>query len=904
MRQRRVRTALSSITLLIALTAWNLTYSATTTTLAFVPVPATFIPGAATVITTPSTSRPQLIFPFPSKRLFYAEYRPDSDEHLHEQPQRAKYLQIADFVHSVRNCQSLSELQSTLQELKLGNATDIDTDKGTGRNSTSASVSAMMSPNIAASGLRRLSQLVMSTESDGSTSASASASGITKRSELLKELLPGLLEVIGMAVLVVPDQKSADSNSNSHSTPDMSMSIYALADTLQALSILAGRDFGDGDVDGGEPVEEKLQLQPLAQNVWERLQRDGEQMVTHLGPRRLVECLRAASTLRLRREERQESGSGGSFYQLSCERLTKGDALSKLTAADLATVLWCLASPSPTTNPSSTSLLPYEQNLVKAAVRRFRKKGVRGSASRKDLARALEAASRHMVALNDHDRESDLYQDIRVMAYTLCKETIKKISDSDADVSQQPLTFRESSKLLHLAVLLELETIDPLVGELCRTLGNNSQSNLESASISDLSRMMADFERLRIKESSDVFLRLGETLECILKDADTSADHTEPKDINSILRCAALLHGRNEAVMQPFRAAARLLFLNPSFLERCGPNELSNFVWFALLAQWYNGDVLEALATRILEPNIVDSFSPKMACRTLSTFTAITMSRSADSDESVPLQQHLFQLFESLGEHLLSSTLTPLDVSSGIYAYAKASYVRDMGIFDHLVGLLASRVEEFNVRQVAQSLWACGKMMAWEIEPEEENDNPAHPYLPSATIMATFLGSQAESLTTKDVAQSIWAIGRLQIYDPAVLSPLANRAKAVAKHLTAQEIANIFWALSKVKSQDFGLIFLLMRRISHDTSLALTPQEAANILYALGRLDIRDEDVFRILSSIILDQIEVVSSSAIANVIWAHRVVYITPPQQLMNNWRAAKKLGHIAAVQQGNNLD
>jgi hypothetical protein len=42
------------------------------------------------------------------------------------------------------------------------------------------------------------------------------------------------------------------------------------------------------------------------------------------------------------------------------------------------------------------------------------------------------------------------------------------------------------------------------------------------------------------------------------------------------------------------------------------------------------------------------------------------MSRSADLEESVPLQQHLFQLFDSLEEHLLSSTLTPLDVSSGI----------------------------------------------------------------------------------------------------------------------------------------------------------------------------------------------------------------------------------------------
>jgi hypothetical protein len=687
------------------------------------------------------------------------------------------------------------------------------------------------------------------------TGSASSGLGLAERSEVLKELLPGLLEAIETTVTVLPDQDSKDS----YSSPGMS--IYALADTLQALSILAGRNCGG--------ALEKLQPLALARKVWGRLQQDGEPIVTHLGPRRLVECLRAASTLRLREEDMPDSGGSKTFHQLSCERLTKGDALSKLTAADLATVLWSLAS------SSATGLLPYEQNLVKAAVRRFRKKGVRDSASRKDLARALEAASRHMVAQNDN--QSELSKEIGLMAYTLCKETIKKISN---DAYGPPLAFRESSKLLHLAVLLELDESDPLVGEICRTLGNKSQSYLESATIFDVSRMTAAFERLRIKESSDVFLRLGETLlEC--SSEGTSADHNEPKDINSILRCAALLHGRNEAVMQPFRDAARLLFLNPSFLARCGPNELSNFVWFALVTQWHDGEVLETLATRILEPNVVNSFSPKMACRTLSTFTAITMSRSADSEENLPLQQHLFQMFESLGEQLLSSNLTPLDVSSGIYAYAKASYVRDMGIFDHLVGLLASRIEEFNVRQVAQSLWACGKMMAWEIVPEDEDNNPLHPYLASATTMATFLGSQADTLTTKDVAQAIWAIGQLHIDDPAVLSPLANRAKVVAKQLTTQEIANIFWALSKVRSEQFGLIFVLMRRISHDASLALTSQEAANILYALGRLNIRDEDVFKILSNIMLDQIEGTSAQAIANVIWAHRVVYITPPQKL-----------------------
>jgi hypothetical protein len=37
--------------------------------------------------------------------------------------------------------------------------------------------------------------------------------------------------------------------------------------------------------------------------------------------------------------------------------------------------------------------------------------------------------------------------------------------------------------------------------------------------------------------------------------------------------------------------------------------------------------------------------------------------------------------------------------------------------------------------------------------------------------------------------------------------------------------------------------------------------------------------------------------------LFGHTVVYITPPQQLIDNWKAAQKFSHIAVIQQGKNL-
>jgi hypothetical protein len=287
--------------------------------------------------------------------------------------------------------------------------------------------------------------------------------------------------------------------------------------------------------------------------------------------------------------------------------------------------------------------------------------------------------------------------------------------------------------------------------------------------------------------------------------------------------------------------------------------------------------------------------------------------RSAPKDHRV-----LSDLFHVLGEHFLTSASTELssrDISSALCAYAKFSYVRDMGIFDHLTSLMADRVDDCSVRQVVQSLWACGKMTVWEQQqeedqsalPSEQQDPDTHypPYMPSAEEFAKFLSKHVDELSSKDVAQCIWALGRLHMVQqtddlsaPIAMDKFASRARSLSPKLTPQEVANILWGLSRSGFEDDRTVYLLTNRLLY-LSQSLppqkpNPQEAANIMYALARMDIQDEEVFSVLSKDILDQLEDASAQAIANTLWAHRAVQISPPRQLLDEW-ATQKLGLVS---------
>ena len=78
--------------------------------------------------------------------------------------------------------------------------------------------------------------------------------------------------------------------------------------------------------------------------------------------------------------------------------------------------------------------------------------------------------------------------------------------------------------------------------------------------------------------------------------------------------------------------------------------------------------------------------------------------------------------------------------------------------------------------------------------------------------------------------------------------------------------------------------------------LQSTPQEAANVMYALGRMLIHDSKTFDVMNYVIMRNLDHATTQTIANALWAHDRLDLTPPQQLFDNW-AKEKLDIIGLV-------
>jgi hypothetical protein len=182
----------------------------------------------------------------------------------------------------------------------------------------------------------------------------------------------------------------------------------------------------------------------------------------------------------------------------------------------------------------------------------------------------------------------------------------------------------------------------------------------------------------------------------------------------------------------------------------------------------------------------------------------------------------------------------------------------------------------------------------------------ATPYVPSAEEFTSFLSRRPEELSSKDVAQTIWAIGRLEsvqqpdvvVSVPITLRNFVSRIPHLCSKFTTQEVANILWGLSRTGFEDDKVVHLLTTRLLYLSQSSSNekpkPEEASIVMYSLARMNIQDKEVFSVLSNDILDQLEDASAHAIANALWAYRAVRITPPPQLLDGW-ATQKLGLVA---------
>lgn len=799
-----------------------------------------------------------------------------------------------------------------------------------------------LSPAEACHALKRTSQLLFAearqrkvmTHITHDKESSAKTDNIISDSLLpIGDMLPSLLKPIVRSLTTDVEQES-DSRK---------LTIYMVADCLISLSNLLSSLKGKEDFfETIAPVQlllwgrledwqsETMVLEPTSASIDGKMgERKGRLLpaTLQLSPGKLVGCLRAIHLY--------SDAIVSALYGSVVDRLCQGDALAQLNARDLITLLHIsrmsraevIDSITKTKSSCGWSYLPDGmERLTICAARRLRKRSVREKAPAHTLVQAIANAqmlfsklsplsSSNSTYLQSLDDDDDLRRELQLLVYTLTKQLVSMSANDSSTV----ISVSEAVTVcIAIRSVLILDIEDSLVSSVCSSLVEQaSKWSTPSISVQDIAYLLASLEIWQRKEavSSFVFI-LGKHFHALVVDDRSCLDG---RIVNTILRSAVFLLEPNDAAMIPYLKASQVLLTDQKFLGNCASNELSNFCWFlafkSSIAHQEIEAILPTLGSRLLEKDIVNTCTPKQACRILSAFTALcTRPELLNVGEDLRHSMLISNLFECHGEHLLSTRLSPLDTSSAVYAYAKAQYVADMGIFDHLVNMVASQASHYSNRQISQTLWACGRMISYDSIGVDEDDlgnefssvaSYRPPYVSSATTLAIYLASSSSALSCKDVVQALWALSHLGLNDARIIEPLVDRVHMVATNLNVQERANLLWALSKLRSHDSKVIFLLTRpfanpsNVNNDGSCHMTfikPQEASNILYALGRMNIRDESVFRNLTDLILEQIDSVSAQTVANVLWAHRAVHLEPPRLLLDKWAGRRLPGLVFA--------
>mmetsp|Transcript_28417 Transcript_28417/g.59530 ORF Transcript_28417/g.59530 Transcript_28417/m.59530 type:complete len:952 (+) Transcript_28417:98-2953(+) len=722
------------------------------------------------------------------------------------------------------------------------------------------------------------------------------------RTKLQKKMIASLLEAIGIKLMSHRSSLSPLASSSSQIN-DQRPGVYPLSDVLQALAVLAPDD------------TRKKKMKPFAILIVEFLNTHETSELYRLGPIRLVQCLQAITKLEI---------DHPSLYNKICQRLLKPDAVSKIPPRFLAHGLSALATfqtkrsheklqnPSPewelsglneSKNDDENDDVVHKDTmrLSRSFMRRLRKQKVAGEASTEDMCRAL-VATRDLLdlgAMTNMEDEAAMFGFTGLRTILEIRKTAQNNNSTSSSSQSLHLNPTQVTNMItSWASLSDQRREDTVIEDLLQICMDDEI--IKGCSVGQLERIIQSIRKLNVANHAEVTRCVGERLLILVQENESSTfEEFYPTTINEIIRWPVLVHRRNKTVMEPFVTAASHLFSSKSFLERSSVKEIANFLWFLSIARSFDEEILLNIGQCLMEDEMVDSCSPKIASRILATFTSLVVSKEKYKSES--LMELKQDLFYNYGGHLLSSKLSPAETSSALYAYAKANYVQDKGVFDHLVDLLSSSRHICSSRQLSQTLWSCGKMIAWERQEmglfdDENAEMQSPPYLKNALSIAKELSERAKELTPADVAQIFWGIGRLEIQDDEIMSVFANRTVEICSSMNSVEVSNVLWGLAKSEYSDGKLIGSLSERLAEDDFKISSPRVAASILFSLGRLRWKDEILFRKLSSSMIDQIENVNAQSIANTLWAFRAVRMRPPRQLLDTW-AVTRLGLVPAI-------
>lgn len=213
-------------------------------------------------------------------------------------------------------------------------------------------------------------------------------------------------------------------------------------------------------------------------------------------------------------------------------------------------------------------------------------------------------------------------------------------------------------------------------------------------------------------------------------------------------------------------------------------------------------------------------------------------------------------------------------------------------LVDDLASLMASNINTFDARGLANSAWAFGKLkyapnqklpqliaaaaitkmdvfsaqnlsnLLWSFVYLHHRDEAL------MAAVAKKVVSKVTEFKPQELANVVWAFASMDHYEPHLMDVVGARALALVDQFKEQELSNVVWAFAKLHHYEQGLFAHLLAAVKAKLPHFL-PQGVSNIAWALATAGHRDEPLFEQLLAHCVSDIGSYDVQGLSNLLWA-----------------------------------
>lgn len=176
---------------------------------------------------------------------------------------------------------------------------------------------------------------------------------------------------------------------------------------------------------------------------------------------------------------------------------------------------------------------------------------------------------------------------------------------------------------------------------------------------------------------------------------------------------------------------------------------------------------------------------------------------------------------------------------------------RVSALLTQLQGLIEPQVPRFHARQIANCVWALGKLKPYQTPETRRLSQQLLQELSSQHHQKLFQGGRPQ-----DVAQLLNGLGHLKVRRPALLkavSAFTQRQLCGSDAFEAKHVTNVAWGFARLGHADAALFDALAEQAVHQRQF-FRPRSMAVMLWACTQANYRNPELFAALSEVAQSQ--------------------------------------------------